>query len=210
MARGYGSVYLPDLNGFRGTFTQFGANAGFYPAGALTTSRPMITAVPAQDTLYTLPFISGRGGALDTIAFRQLVNGGAGEFASVGIYNPSATNSQYPGTLLVESASFDVSAGGSVLRTTAISVSLAADALYWFAFLCGLGAAAPTIRVIDLTAPGGMMFPIHGLIDGGLLIGSGTGYSPGSLYGGGMPDPYPAGVSQDLISPAPVIAVRFA
>lgn len=183
-------------------FRQVGTSVftAFYTLG--TPSQPIgvtATVVPIINTFYAVPFMSGRGGTLDRIAFEVTTGGGALSVGRCGIYtNNVSPTTIYPDALVVDGGEFDTTTTGA--KTSTISVSLAPNTLYWAVFLCGVSAA--TIRGITGQGAGGVLSYTSAV--GGTTY---TEISATQTYGT-LPATYPSGGAVTSAT-IPMIAVRY-
>ena len=171
----------------------------WYGAG-VANCNALTTGAPAVGTLIALPFVSGRGGTLDRIAFNVTTVGGAGSKARVGIYTNQSDGVLYPQTLLDDGGEFLCDAATGVKSTTIARV-LSAGQLYWFAYLCGT--AAPTIRCLSVAGT----WPIFGL-DNTLGTTPTMGLTVATAYGA-LPATFTAAATRLTAVPIPAIFARF-
>lgn len=135
------------------------------------------------DQLRSVPFISGAGGAIDTIAFEVVTGGAVGAVGRVGIYEATSDTNLYPGALVVDSGQFDCTTTG--VKSATISATLKPNTLYWFAY--HLGGATSTLRLLNTTStPNVMGF-------GAALGGSSRSGLTGAQAYGALPATYNAG-----------------
>jgi len=158
-------------------------------------------AIAAVDTLYAIPFLSGRAGTIDRIGFEVTTVGAANSKTRVGVYTSTARKNLYPKDLVVDSGEFDTSSvGGTGVKSATISTPLLPNTLYWFVILSGT--ATPTVR--GITGQG--VWPILGY-PSTLGANPQTMLSVGQSYGT-LPSSFPASATA-VVSTIPEIAVRY-
>lgn len=174
----------------------------WYVAGTLSQPIGSVSGVaPTIGVLKAVPFISGRGGSLDRIAFEVTTVGGASAKARVGIYSATSTSNLYPNALVVDGGEFDTSSVGGVgVKSTTISKFLAKNTLYWFVYLAGTSAA--TVRGLGV----GTVWNLLGT-DSTLPTTFNSVLSVSQAYGA-LPSTFP-GSATPAAETAPIIAVRF-
>lgn len=158
------------------------------------------TVAPATGTLFAIPFMTGRGGTIDRIAFEVTTVSAAGGKARVGIYSSTDTyGNPYPNKLIIDGGEFAVDAATGVKSTT-ISQALPEGVLLWAVYLCGT--AAPTVRGILGQA-------CYGLLGQPSTIGTTiyTELSVAQAYGA-LPSTFPAGAALTSAT-IPLIAIRY-
>lgn len=160
----------------------------------------MTTASVATGTLYAYPFISGRGGTLDRIAFNVTTVGGAGSVARVGIYTATSDTNLYPDALVVDGGEQNTNASTGV-KSSNINISLTPNKLYWLVFLCGT--SAPVVRGLQVSS----MQNILGL-DNTLSTANGQGLTVAQAYGA-LHATFPGSATVLTSTPHPLIAVRY-
>lgn len=148
--------------------------------------------------LHALPFLSGRGGTLDRLAFFVSTGGGGGSVARAGIYNNTSDTNLYPSSLVVDGGEFVTTTTG--LKAATISQALAPNSLYWFVYICGT--AAPTIASLPTAA----QIPILGLPASSFAIDSGE-WTVSQTYGA-LPGTFPGGATS-ATGAAPTISGRY-
>ena len=155
------------------------------------------TGAATLGTLFATPFLSGRGGVIDTIYF-EVTTGVATAVGRCGIYTSTSDTNLYPDALVVDSGEFDCST--ATVKSASISVRLDPNKVYWF--VTNFGTAAPTIRLSGSPACG----PILGDAS---TIGSTTrtGITVASSYAA-LPSTFP-GSAAFTTSAMPLICVRY-
>lgn len=123
-----------------------GVTNGF-PAAMAAGGAPAVVAV---DTLILEPFVTLRTMTPAAYCFRHTTNGGAGSVARIGIYEADQ-NTLLPTTLLFDSGSVATDAGAPATHQQACPVTLVANRLYWFVYVCGV--AAPTVTTASSAIP---------------------------------------------------------
>lgn len=116
----------------------------WYNACTMQAAAPVTATLPINE-FHAMPFVSGRGGTIDRIAFEVTVVGGLGSVARCGIYDSKSDDNFYPNTLIVDSGEFNTALlGGVGVKSATVSVTLQPNKVYWAVYLCGT--SAPTIR----------------------------------------------------------------
>lgn len=152
------------------------------------------TGSPAIDTLFALPYVSGRGGTIDRIAFNCTLAGGAGSVARCGIYTSTSDSNLYPDALVLDGGEFSCNPTAGVKSAT-VNVTLSPDKHYWFVYHCGV--AAPQVRcgpANSMHAPLGYDNTLGTLAGTMLTVAKAYGALPGTFTGGGAiasAGPYP-------------------
>jgi hypothetical protein len=155
------------------------------------------TGAPSLGTLVATPFLSGRGGVIDTIYF-QVTTGVATAVGRCGIYTSTSDTNLYPYALVVDSGEFDCST--ATVKSTSISVQLDPNNVYWL--VANFGTAAPTTRVNGTPGCGpmlGMASTIGSAIRHGLTVAS--SYAA-------LPSTFP-GSAAFTTSPTPLICLSY-
>jgi len=149
------------------------------------------------NSLLAAPFVSGKGGRIDRIAF-EVTTTSVGNFARVGIYSSKTDEDLYPDKLVVDGGEFDCSSLG--IKSTTIDVELVANKVYWAVYLSSAVA-------IGYRRPGGgnsnVILDSLGSLGGslGLAIRSSLTYQA-------LPTTFPAGGT--VSSGLPGVFFRFA
>lgn len=157
------------------------------------------TASFTVDFLRLQPFVIGRAGYLDRIAFEVTTVGGAGSKARACLYRATSKYNIYPNDLVVDGGEFACDAATGVKSTT-INVFVT-PGLYWAGITTGT--AAPTVR----TGVVGNCAPVLGSLNtiGATLIST---VSLARAYAA-LPATCPAGGSLSFTA-AGLVHVRFA
>lgn len=156
---------------------------------------------PTLDELACVPFLTTKGHGIDRIAARVVgAYGGTGVFR-LGIYESTSRTNLYPSALLVDSGELAASSTG--VKEATISETLAANTLYWFAWL--VGTEAPNLA-------GEVPDALPALLgDDGTLssVRPAHGWRVSQSYGA-LPDPFPDGATawaSDAIYTEPIVGV---
>lgn len=116
----------------------------FYALGPV--SQPfggMATVTPAINTLYAIPFMTGRGGVVDRLAFEVTTGGAVGSVARMGLYtNVDDPDVLYPNRLIVDGGEQDTTT--VAVKTSTVSVTMPQATVYWA--VLHVGVAAPVVR----------------------------------------------------------------
>lgn len=146
----------------------------------------MATVVPAINTLIAVPFMTGRGGAQDRLAF-EVTTLAAGALARVGIYDTAdADRSLYPNKLLVDGGEFSAATTG--VKDATIGLELPESALCWAVYICGV--AAPTLRGVTGSGSQNLLgFPstIGATVYTELSVAQAYGALPATFPSGALP-----------------------
>jgi hypothetical protein len=181
----------------------------WYPAGVLPSATFGGTGAPGVDTLFTLPYWTGRGGTIDRIGI-EWTSGQATRRCRVGIYASTSDTNLYPDALLVDSGEFDAVTTLGV-KTATISTPLPPNQIVWFVYLAKTGGAAqgPTVRLNGSTGQPASPFgwpSTFGASVGRFWMTTAFTYAA-------LPDPYPAGGVLNTAAYAanvyPIIMVRY-
>lgn len=145
------------------------------------------TGAPPVGTLRCAPFLSGRGGLIDKIAFEVTTLGAAGSVGRFGLY-ASDPATMLPTTLLFDSGSIATDGGGTGLKTAACAIGLQQGVLVWTCSLFGV--ASPTMRVYSQAG----ITPIFGFGTTGNFNTSNMGWTVAQAFGA-LPATFPAGAT---------------
>ena len=138
-----------------------------------------------------------RGGVLDRIAV-NVTTGVAGAMR-LGLYLASSESNLYPGALVLDAGTVDVTATG--VKTITISHALIGGATYWAVLVSNV---APTIRGLAIAGCSGALG-----ISSALGTAPNTGMYAAFTYAA-LPNPYPSGATILVAAPIPAIPIRFA
>ena len=151
-----------------------------------------------QDRAWT--FKLGRTGNVDEVAIECSATAAGGALARIGIYTNVSQTRRYPGTLVFDTGTFDLSTTG--LKTTTPNVTLTTGNLYWVIY--NTNSATPTMRNIPAAS-----------VQGWGAAATGTTQKINNLIGftrtrtfGAFPDPYPSdatAVGYNAVTPAVTI-----
>ena len=171
----------------------------WYPAGHVQTNT-MTTAAIAIDTLYGIPFVSGRGGTLDRIAMNCTTLGAAGSKLRFGIYTAYSDTNLYPDALVVDSGEF-ASDAAPAIKSASINITLTPGKLYWFVCLCGT--AAPVVR-------GGQQTSMRCILGTNNTLGTANNskISVAQAYGA-LPANFPNGAALASTGALPFVYIRY-
>lgn len=160
------------------------------------TSVSVDTVVPAIDNLHAEPFYAPAAITLDRIAV-HITAGVAGNMR-LGIYSNGANI--YPGALLLDAGV--VSTAGAGVQTIIINQALAANTLYWLAFVSSSG---PTMRSYPVYSE----WPIFGFAAAD--FGDNGAWARVAQVYGALPTPFPGGATIfGSTTTCPTVAVRIA
>ncbi len=195
-----GQVAALRLPGMDESYFQSHVNGGggleiWYPLGANSTNGSGTGAV-AANVMYALPFVVGRTGTLDRVAFN--VTGAIVGNGRVGIYDSVAEYNIYPNALQVDGGS--ISTGTSGVKSTAISVTLAGGKLYWAVYV---GSAAATLRVTSSGTCGLLLG-----MDNGLGAGPNRSLTVAQTFGA-LPSTFPGGAALSVTNQCPFVYGRY-
>lgn len=177
----------------------------WYTAAMNGGGSALTTGAPAINTLIAMAFVERRGGTLNAFGFNVTTVGGAGSKAMMGIYKATSNTNLYPGSKVATGTEFDTSSGGGTgLKTTSSTVTLTANTLYWFVYVCGT--AAPTIRAMNT---GNVDTRILGYdnTEGGT---PNLGLTVARTYDSTLPSTFTAGATFLTAVPIPALFVRYA
>jgi hypothetical protein len=185
-----GGQITPDVSYFR-KYGTTNYEAWFTsPRGGTALSGSALTAA----RMYAVPFICPKAITLDRIGV--YVSTLSTTTARLGIY--ADNGNCYPGALLLDAGTIDVTATGA--KTITISQALSANTLYWLVIIC---AATPAIYCI----------PVAGVIN---VLGTsnalGTAQNAGLYVAqtyGSLPSTFPASPTMIVAAPIPAIFVRL-
>lgn len=113
----------------------------WYMAGGMNAVAPLTGGRPI-DELQATPFLSGRGGKLDTIAIEVTTLAALG-VGRIGVYSSVSNDNFYPDALLADSGEFSTATTG--VKSATVNVELEPNRIYWLAVVFGV--AAPVLRV---------------------------------------------------------------
>lgn len=108
----------------------------------LANQTAYATSAMDVDNLRARPFVVGRAGYIDRIAFELTTAGGAGSVARCGIYKATSKYNLYPRDLLIDGGEFACD-GSTGVKSTTVNLYLP-EGLYYLACLAGV--SAPTLR----------------------------------------------------------------
>jgi hypothetical protein len=144
--------------------------------------------------MYAVPFLTPKAITIDQIGV--YVSTLSTTTARLGIYNDGGNC--YPGTLLLDAGTIDVTATG--VKKIAINQALSANSLYWLVIIC---AATPAIYCI----------PVAAVIN---ILGTSNALSTAQYAGlyvaqtyGALPSTFPATPTMITAAPIPAISVRL-
>jgi hypothetical protein len=171
----------------------------YYFAGhPWSSTAPGGVATLAVDTMFAVPYFSGRGGTIDRIACNVSTGIASGK-VRLGIYTSTSDSNPYPATLVLDSGELDASTSG--VKTATVSQVLDTNALLWFVYTCGT--ATPGMRTVGATA-----FPILGS-DNTMVTNMGVGWFVARAYGA-LPASFPGSASiSTATGNTPLIGVRY-
>lgn len=179
---------------YRDLFSVFRAGRYYTPSYPYTITT---TATPGNGTLYVVPFWSGEGCTIDRLGVETTASASVGGVVRLGIWNDS---SRYPGTLLRDAGTIDVTVAAAALETSTFTQVLSPDTLYWFGVVeQGAPATQVTLRAASTTGP---------MYAGPIGKPSGAGSNPHGCYTtssitGALAN-FPAGASSSAGTP-PII-----
>jgi len=145
----------------------------------------VLAQAPAFNVLRAVPFITGKPFTIDRLAFNITSVGGAGSRVRIGIYR-AANGVGLPSSLLVAPAEHVTDGGAADTRISIFSPVTLSDPLYWFVYIAGVAAVAPTIRTIAATDGQ----PIFGLL--GTDLATRRTHVTAAFAYAALPDPFPA------------------
>ena len=181
-------------------FRQYGTAPveAWYLAGQMTCGGLSTYTVPA-DTLFAIPFHSGRGGRIDGAAFRLTGGNAATRVARIGLYSNTSDTKLYPYQLVVDFGEQDCSTAG--VKNTAATTVLAEDTPYWAAFVGNNAALIIRSMVRD------DVHPCFG-IDSAFGTSAGWGLSVAFTYAA-LPQNFPGGATIATGADVPAIGFRL-
>ena len=172
-----------------------------YIGGCMTqppaSASGLTTVAPTFGNMRAVPFMSGRGGVIDRIAFNVTV-AVASSVARVGIYTATSAENLYPDSLVIDGGEHATSSIGA--KTATISQPLQPNTLYWFVHLGGVG--SPTI----LGLGAGSCMSLLGR-PSTLGANTSTNLTVAQTYGA-LPASFPSGAAV-ASSTIPLIVVRY-
>lgn len=123
--------------------------------------------------LYTVPFLSTRGGTIDVALYVSLANAGAK--VRLGIYSNTSDTNLYPVSLVASSGELDCSTTG--IKSWAAGYVLTANKLYWMALVTN-----DTVFEMH-TCEFASVWAIHGVGDIAAFSDISYGWAPTHAYG---------------------------
>lgn len=148
-------------------------------------------------TLYGFPFLTGRGGTIDRIAFNVTITGASGAKARACIYSSTSETNIYPADLILDGGEFDTSTSTGVKAAT-ISTALPPNQLVWLSLMSG---STATVRAGQTTSMPNLLG-----IDA-TMTSNASGITVARNYGS-CPTTFPSSPTM-ITTPNPYIAVRY-
>lgn len=167
------------------------------PRGTGTILPQVLT----NDTLWAMPYISGRGGTIDRMGIEVTLAGSSGSACKLGIYSNTSDSILYPLTLLLAGPLLTNELTG--VMSGATSFSLSPGILYWLTLHAKT--VAPTTQQISFQQG---IVPIFGFSSPPATWSIQAARSSNVPFDSGLPIGFPAGASLSQIQ-SPMIGVRY-